>query len=296
METKPYMLHALSPLHVGVGQSSELIDLPIARLKGSNIPYLPGSSIKGVLREALFAKHREESNDELYAIFGPDLDDANDHAGALVCADARLFALPVRSYMGTFAYVTCPLLLAMGRRDLVEDDETSSEGSTCRAPEVPKVDLGAALVVSNSALTMEGCVYLEDLDLKAGEDQTAGAWANHIAKLFGTAEEEQAVFTRRFVIVDDETMTFFWETATQTDTRVRIEPETRTVADKALWIEESLPPETLLLGVLAAERSRRQGVEMDSKDILIKTLPSEQILQFGGKATVGRGRCRMVPL
>ena len=68
------------------------------------------------------------------------------------------------------------------------------------------------------------------------------------------------------------------------------------MADKTLWIEESLPPETLLLGVLAAERSRRQGVEMASKDILNKTLPSEQILQFGGKATVGRGRCRMVPL
>ena len=303
METKPYILHALSPLHVGVGQSAELIDLPIARLKGSNIPYVPGSAVKGVLREALSAKLGQAlDDDESSAIFGPDLKNANAnaHAGALVCTDARLFALPVRSYKGTFAYVTCPLLLAMARRDLVDEDQTHDQDGTSASLKVPKVNAGTALVVEDSALTMEvgqqNYVYLEDLDLSVGESGKADPWANHTAKIFGDDKEERAVFTKRFVVVDDETMTFLWETATQADTRVRIDSSTRTVADKALWIEESLPPETLLLGVLAAERSRKHDVEMAPQHVLDKTLPSERILQFGGKATVGRGRCRIVPL
>ncbi|WP_298819062.1 RAMP superfamily CRISPR-associated protein [Chloroflexus sp.] len=46
-----YFLHALSPLHAGTGQGSGVIDLPIAREKATGIPYLPGSSVKGVLRD-----------------------------------------------------------------------------------------------------------------------------------------------------------------------------------------------------------------------------------------------------
>jgi CRISPR-associated protein Cmr4 len=91
-------------LHAGVGQAAELIDLPIARLKGTGIPYVPGSSIKGVLRDA--RSGAGFNSDEVQAVFGPDKDNADKHAGALICTDARLLALPVRSFRGTFAYVT----------------------------------------------------------------------------------------------------------------------------------------------------------------------------------------------
>ena len=304
MKTRTYFLHALSPLHVGVGQSAEIIDLPIARLKGTNIPYVPGSAIKGVLRDTLFAdlKHATEGAEDrrggapgetehepletLLAVFGPDVSAANDHAGALMCADARLFALPVRSYKGTFAYVTSPLLLALVKRDL-------GDGS----PPVPSVDAGTAQVTGDSALVLEGKVYLEDLDLRALDERNSVAtkWAKSAARIFGDEGAERAVFTKRFVIVDDETMAFLWETSTQTDTRVRIDPDTRSVAKGALWIEESLPPETLLVGILSAERSRRRSVSLSPEEVLDTTLKSERILQFGGKATVGRGRCRIVP-
>jgi CRISPR/Cas system CMR subunit Cmr4 (Cas7 group RAMP superfamily) len=75
--------------------------------------------------------------------------------------------------------------------------------------------------------------------------------------LAALAALEDDLFTRRFVVVDDDTMTFLWETATQVDARVRLDDATRTVAQGALWLEESLPPETLLTGLLAADRSRR---------------------------------------
>jgi CRISPR-associated protein Cmr4 len=52
MNTRPFLLHALSPLHAGTGHAADVINLPIARMKATGIPFAPGSSIKGVLRDA----------------------------------------------------------------------------------------------------------------------------------------------------------------------------------------------------------------------------------------------------
>jgi CRISPR-associated protein Cmr4 len=283
MKTQPYVLHALSPLHAGIGQAAELIDLPIARLRGTGIPYLPGSSIKGVLRDACSADGAPA--DDLKAVFGPDTEHAGEHAGALICADARLLALPVRSFRGTFVFATCPLLLALAARDLD------------RPLPVPHVsDLSC---ITDQELSLDGKVYLEDLDLAADPPNAAFiAWRDRLAGVFGSEADAQRVFRSRFAIVDDETMTFLWETATQLDQRVRIDPDTRTVARGALWLEESLPPETLLFGLLIAERSRWKDHRLSPEQVLTAVFSgdSERVLQFGGKSTVGRGRCRMVPL
>lgn len=292
MISKPYILHALSPLHAGIGQSAGLIDLPIARLKGTNIPFLPGSSIKGVLRDACGGSDDEE----VAAVFGPHRDDVIKHVGALTCTDARLLALPVRSFWGTFAYVTSPLLLTLAGRDIQN------------APAVPtvtpvnRVIAGAPpdnvnRVMAGPALADGAMVYLEDLDLTLmPPDKAYNDWLDRLAPVFGTSPGDQKIFRDRFAVVDDETMTFLWETATQLDQRVRIDPKTRTVATGALWLEESLPPETLLIGILLAENSRRSTKEMPPDKILEAALKAGTSLQFGGKSTVGRGRCRMLML
>jgi CRISPR-associated protein Cmr4 len=279
MVKRAYILHALSPLHAGVGQAAELIDLPIARLKGTGIPYVPGSSIKGVLRDA------HNGSPDVSAVFGPDTDHAGEHAGALICTDARLLALPVRSFRGTFAFVTSPLLLALAARDLE------------KPPPIPQPP--SRHCMAEDLLALNNVVYLEDLDLAATPpDACFAEWQNVIAPVFGTAADEKQVFRSRFAVVDDETMTFLWETATQLDQRVRIDPKTRTVAEGQLWLEESLPPETLLIGLLLAERSRKKDHDMDPEAVMNFALPPgrQQVLQFGGKSSVGRGRCRMVPL
>ena len=98
MNMRPFLLHTLSPLHAGTGHTPDIIDLPTARMKATGIPFVPGSSIKGVLRDARRSSDREKTE----AVFGPS-DDPAAHAGALVVSDARLLALPVRSFRGTFA-------------------------------------------------------------------------------------------------------------------------------------------------------------------------------------------------
>jgi CRISPR-associated protein Cmr4 len=299
MKTIPYLLYALSPLHAGTGQAAGVVDLPIARMRATGIPFVPGSSLKGVLREVRSPATTADRGalDRFTAVFGPlrakqgpegDTADALDHAGALIVGDARLLALPVRSFRGTFAFVTSPLLLRLAHRDLrgVSD-----------LPEPPAAfDGPRALLAKGSLNATEGRpLYLEDLDLQVSKDDArATAWAGVIANALPSGERE--IVTRRFAIVDDETMTFLWETATQIDTRIRVDHQTGTVADGALWTEESLPPETLLVGVLAAEPSRRKGTVLSEGEILAATLPEGpegEILQLGGKATIGRGRCRI---
>ena len=278
MDPMPFLLHALSPLHAGTGQASDLIDLPTARMKATGIPFAPGSSIKGVLRDA----RRDQDEQRVEAVFGPPSDaDPSAHAGALVVGDARLLALPVRSFRGTFAWVSSPLLMTLTARDLD------------RVLPIPAIAGRGALVPPDSICAYADRLYLEDLDLPAEAWPELSQWAMLLAP---HASPGPDIFSGRLTVVDDDTMTFLCETATQIDSRVRIDPTTRTVADGALWLEESLPAETLLIGVMAADRSRRRDVPMAPSEVLAFALAGKETLQLGGKATTGRGRCRIVPL
>lgn len=277
MQSRPFLVHALSPVHAGTGRSADLIDLPIARMRATNIPIIPGSTIKGVLRDLA----DEQGGERALAVFGPDTNNASAHAGALVVGDAVLLAMPVRSLRGTFAWVSSPLLLRLAQRDL---------GWRLALPSIE--DTGA-LITKVDRCAYERTVYLEDLDLSARVDANLTAWAQQLATLVSPAQD---IFSTRFVVVDDETMSFLLETATQVDARVRIKDDTGTVADGALWLEESLPAESLLLGIMAADRSRRPETTMNENEVLSFALAAERLVQLGGKATIGRGRCRLLPI
>lgn len=289
MKMRPYLLHALSPLHAGTGQAVDIIDLPIARMASTGIPIVPGSSIKGVLRDA---RRGSLAPGLLEAVFGPEKDRSGDdaHAGALTVSDARLLALPVRSFKGVFAWVTSPLLLSLARRDLAG---TGAVGDSVVPASEPSFNERGAALAARSINGHQGRLYLQDLDLpiESAQADQASAWAAHLA-LWAFGEDAQ-VLTRRFAVVDDDTMAFLWETATQVDARVTIDHTTRTAADGQLWYEESLPPESLLIGLLAATRSFSS--QDTSAVVLDAALKGEETLQFGGKATVGRGRCRAIP-
>ena len=276
--TRAYFIHAISPLHPGTGQAQSHIDLPIARLRGTGIPYLPGSSFKGALRAASAGGPLERE------VFGPPPKEGDDdrRAGAVAFSDARLLLLPIRSFYGTFAWATSPLLLRFAKRDLGWDLAVPAI--------VPPLD---AIAAPGSAVRDGGRVFLEDLNLRCGDDSgEAGAWADKLAEaLFPAADRVH--LTDRFLVVSDETMTFLWEMCTQVDARIRIDPKTGVVQDGALWYEESLPSETVLLGVAALTGRKTQATSQDLWDFC---LGKERAAQFGGKATVGRGRCRVVPV
>ncbi|CAL1241055.1 type III-B CRISPR module RAMP protein Cmr4 [Candidatus Methylocalor cossyra] len=288
MHSTLYYLHALSALHLGTGQGAGFIDLPIAREKATHLPYVPGSSLKGVLREEL-KPDDGQAKDTWEALFGPEtIDDTNGYAGALAIGDARLLCLPVRSLAGTFAWATCPFVLARYRRE-TEAVEANVNGPT--PPHLPNDH--TAWLTGNSALGMNGTIVLEDLDLEVAAG-AAETWAEHFAQVIFPGDDSwQALFKARFAILPDGVFDFLAETAMEIRARVRL-TEQRTVAKGALWYEENLPAETLLYGLVAADRSRKNGLDLSAEKAL-NTLPAGPLrLQLGGKATVGRGLVRWI--
>lgn len=282
METRLYHLHALTALHVGIGQGSGIVDLPIAREKATHLPMVPGSALKGVLRTEL----RESLNhDQWTALFGPEriADGDSAHAGALAVGDARLLCLPVRSLVGTFAWATCPLVLRRYARDCAEANTKTPE-------KIPSVAADKVLTDKNSVIAEANRVLLEDLDLNQGDG--AGEWANFIAEqIFKGNDSWTTLFRERFAILPDGVFDFLSETATEIRTRVRINEKTRTVEKGGLWYEENLPAESLLWGLVAADRSFSAKIAETAKQLIVH-LPPATALQIGGKATIGRGRVR----
>lgn len=276
---KAIYLHALTPIHSGTGQAVAVVDLPIAREKATGWPIIPASSLKGVLRDAL-----SDGNNKGWVdlAFGKDVrSEEQGEAGVLCFTDQRILCLAVRSYFGTFAYATCPLVLQRLVRDM------RAFGVQPPFDEVPPGAEGMnALVTRGSALAKGGKLYLEDIDLSAKEDEQTGKIANALAgKLF---TENPQSFTERFVIVSDEVFNFLCETAIEVVARVRLKDETKTVETGALWYEEAVPVESLFCGaVLLADHYRKQPEELWEK-----FQPS--LIQIGGNSTVGRGLCRVV--
>lgn len=280
MQAKLVFLHALSPLHAGTGQGVGAIDLPIAREKGTEIPIVPGSSLKGVLRDACAALH--PNADICTRIFGPDTDRAHEHAGAVILTDLRLVALPVRSLAGVFAWVSSPFLL----QRLARDAQLAGHSGLPVKPSL--ADRETAWISSNSALTLGNEVILEDVKLTV--QPQADAWADWLAPKVFTEAEWQADFKARFCIVHDDVMTYLLQVGTEVTARIRLEDDKKTVASGALWYEEALPAESILAGLVAAQPN---GKAQPAEVFQVIGQVAGHPLQVGGNATVGQGLCRL---
>lgn len=289
---KTYWIHAVSSLHVGAGRGVGFIDLPIMREKTTNFPFVPGSSIKGVIADYFGAtKENRESNELFQKAFGKADNDENPanrgdaNAGSLVFTDARLVCLPVRSFFGTFAWVASPFVLSRLKRDL-------------RLDGLPEVSLGkneiACLAGGNGGVLPgpDGKVYLEDLDFTSCE-RDISPWAGMIAESVFKGTGWFDLFSSRFAVVSDDAFSFLAETGTEVAARVRIDPEKKIVASGALWYEESLPAETILAGTVWCDRVfGPAGQKRTAEDLYKEFCSSELDLQLGGKATTGKGLAR----
>lgn len=292
MNTRIFHLYALSALHVGTGQGIGAVDLPIARSRATNLPLVPGSALKGVLRDE--AKEKWHLNqDDIQALFGADsqADKENIHASAAAFGDAHLLLLPIRSFAGTVAFATCPFILQRYARDV--------RGLQPESPKVPILKDSASVPENTVLRVSDSRIALEDLDIGSETGTEAKQWAEHIAAAVypeNTADYEawREQLCQRFIILPDSTFSFLADTATEIRMRIRIDRETRIVKEGALWSEENLPAESVLYGILAIDKSRHSR-NAKSADELSALIPAgETQIQIGGKHTVGRGLCRLV--
>ena len=286
-------VHALSPLHAGTGQGVGVIDLPVAREKATNLPFLPGSTLKGSLRDEAALNHfiangsqdnddaRKAAKDSTDDLFG-NRNNGTADSGAVIFTDQKLLCLPVRSLFGTFAWVTSPFILERFNRDC------ESIGNEIKF-HIPKIETEKCAIYHGSSKLQpkQSKVILEDLDLDVDDKADAKLVAEKLGEaVFAGKPEWQTLFNERFCIVSDDVMNFLAETATEVSAR-NVLNENKT--SKNLWYEESLPTETILSGLLVVANKRKIDENLIDQ---VRGLV-EKPIQLGGKMTVGRGLCRV---
>jgi CRISPR-associated protein Cmr4 len=256
--------------------------LPVIREKSTGWPYLPGSSVKGVLRDAVATAPGADA-DIVKDAFGPEAGASPDHAGTLSFTDLKLLALPVRTYAGGFAWVTSPLAMARWVRD------GGGAATLMNFPVTPQLDDDSIFLPqgANVAIKTGNTVRLEDLELTAHELPIVLDIANAIAgqALAGPFAD---MFPSHFGIVSNTTFSFLTRTCTEITARNRIDQGKKIVQGGALWWEEALPAETILAGPIVAFRD--QGQKHPAVDLLAAVgAATAATVQLGGNATVGRG-------
>jgi len=274
-------LHAITPVHCGIGQVASVVDLPTARERATGWPFIPGSSLRGVLRDE--ARQLRDA-DWVRNVFGPEPDEKVEFSGKIHISDELILLFPARSFFGTFAFITCPLALARMIRDL------SSIGITPPfAGPVPVPGENQVHVLPDTVLTRAGKAYLEDIDLSATADPHAASIANGLGQILFPHDSD--IFMKRFALVSDAVFNFLCETATDVSARIRLKVDTKTVDNHALWYEESVPAEAVFYGfVIAAKRAH--GEEVDALQFFDQI--NGKTIQIGGSAGIGRGLVRLI--
>ncbi len=300
-KTQALFMYCTSPLHVGAGTSLGAVDNPIQREVHTGYPMVPGSGIKGALRHLAAARGLDEVAD----VFGPSTEEANSdghRAGALAVSDARLVLFPVRCARAGYVYATCPNLLGGLARVL----EQAGIGAEWYAPKPGELQGMNCAVSNDEIIAVEGKVLLELYEFEVRKkDGGASDNAAHIATWLaknaipnmGTEYFRDKV-KDTLVILPNDKFDFFVRNSTVVEPHVRISDDTGAADDGGLFYSESLPPESLLVSLVAASKVRRpkgEGEGMDASGVLEwlgkDLLEGEQPhVQIGGDATTGRGQ------
>ncbi|MDW8295140.1 MAG: type III-B CRISPR module RAMP protein Cmr4 [Aquificaceae bacterium] len=290
-----------TPLHAGVGSGLGDIDLPLQRERTTGLPYIQASSVKGALRAFLTQQGADPL--KVKALFGPDTEGAHEHAGALALSDARLLLFPVRSLAGVWAWITSPFLLSRLERDIKRFSSNSNNPIPDFPSSIDKPYVSSESEIILNAGEQKSNLILEDMVYEIQRQSIVEVIADKLKEALPEGSYWQSVLGKHLAILPDEELQFFAEHATEVITRVRIDQETKTVQEGALWTEELLPSETLLyvMGVVEdAHKSESDGGQRRySADELYEFLKgylggSEgKCIQIGGDSTLGRGWCHL---
>jgi CRISPR-associated protein Cmr4 len=276
-------LYTETALHCGAEGGTGYVDLPIQRERHTHYPLIPGSTVKGVLRDELAAGLGELVD----PIFGKD--DAQS-PGSVSFGDAILVAFPVRSSGAPFHWITCPFVLERAFRTL---------GATVKV-EPP---------ASGHAWAQEsGRVLLEELRIEKDAEPVFFSAGNDsgLALLLRLLPSEargfaytRSMFGSCLLILADKDFKELIETATEVVTRIKLNKlGTTTTLDKKkypdltdferqgnLFVEEVVPPESLFLAPLRGNGKLTQE--------LAAALGERPVVRLGGDETIGRGVTHM---
>ena len=273
--------YGISPIHAGSGASTGAVDNPIQREGHTNWPVIQASAVKGAMRShfrRFFSSkdNKKDKNELLNYIFGSDEQDGWNKEekgvpGAMSVSDAKLLAMPVRSNVAPFVWVTSPAVLKRLKRDL----EFAGIGDIEKIPEVSTDD---AIIIGD--WNVDGNIILEDAVVK----KTEKTEFKFISEKFPEIE--------KLLLISDEMFKYVVENCTEIQTQIKIDEKTGTAKEGALRYEELLPSDTLLYSIIYYSRSADDKLNPEGVCNNVK-LFIKDFIQLGGDETLGRGICKV---
>jgi CRISPR-associated protein Cmr4 len=256
-----------SPVHVGCGQAMDAVDLPVIRERATGYPYIPGSSVKGVMR-ADFRQQKglkcikkgdqtedqKELQKEENLLFGE-----QENAGSLLIGDLNLLFFPVRCYELGWVWLTCPDLLR--RFDQCSGRLGSDRLFDC------SVELSDGKMI---ALNGKSELHLEEFLFTQQKGDINLDTVDHLETVAGELEG-------RLVIINDKMFNFFVRNATEVVTRIGIDEKTGVVKNGHLFYEECLSRDVIFYNTIAG----------------VSDYEIPPYLRMGGDRTIGRGIFRV---
>jgi len=311
-------------LHAGSGDDIGIVDLPIQREKHTSFPKIEASSLKGAMREAFESAANSKSFDKwdepdvmVHRLFGLDesglngreeklkgrfkLEDdkeGHDRAGCVAFTDARLLLFPVKSMKGVFAWITCPQVLNKLASDLSFAGIQLGAVGQVKNLEIPE---GQALTASSAPLVSEA-VILEEYAYEAQEHEAVRALAEELVQILYSGEELSywnTLLKRNLVVLNDTDFRDFTLMSTEVITRTKIDNQTGTVEEGALFTEEYLPNDSVLYALMLATdeygKNFKNGKKKTAEEVM--TYMADRIgqeneipyFQLGANATLGKG-------
>jgi len=314
---KPLFLLCETPLHVGSGSELGVVDLPIQRERHTDFPKIEGSSLKGGIRE-IFEQPKQAKmiqvgttqvaslpldpvyRNSIELAFGPENAGNDNYSGALGFTDARLLLFPVKSMKGVFAWITCPKVLQRFATDLTLYNNTLQ----LPIPEANTAPAHCGLFIQGSKIVLEEYTFTVEGDCT----QLAQWLAKRVFPDVPADQIDPYAYWREkiktdLVVLSNDDFRDFVMLSTEVITRTKINNETGTVQQGALFTEEYLPSECVLYSLALTTPIFRK--EKGDKGIFHQNGTSEEalvmefltnglpeVMQLGGNATIGKGIVR----
>jgi len=317
----PLFLLCETPLHAGSGDDLGIVDLPIQRERHTSFPKIESSSLKGALREAFetslnsggFANW-DDPDVKIHRFFGYDdgglgsgeigkakktrleswFKESSEYAGCLAFTDARILLFPVKSMKGVFAWVTSQQVLNKFASDLSVSGKTYF--NYLEAAKMLELADGTCQVASNS-VCIGSSIVLEEYAFTATQSEVLKNFAEELAaKVF--AHESLAywrgLLKTNLVVLSDDDFRDFVNQSTEVITRTKIDNETGTVQDGALFTEEYLPTDSVMYSLVMASKEYGKKATMTDAETVMSFFKEKcpPIFQLGGNATIGKGLLR----
>ncbi len=303
MKQNVLTLFTRTSLHVGAGSSVGAIDQPVIRERHTRFPVIPGSSLKGVLRDMV---QEDKGENEASWLFGWDKYESDKTKvttlpGIFSIGEGKLLAFPVRSAKGCFAWITCPTILSRLKRDMRAD---------FAIPEFPLEDKQRAMkcvVGEKSAITFREpksdktvsvSTIFEEYQFEIIENQKIDTRLIELLKEICKDDVWSNEIENKLTVISDDFFSYFAENACEVAQHVSIDDTTGVNINSNFFNQENVPSEALFYSVITEllkevhiEKSEYK-LEGDAFNVLENTLKmNNNLIQVGADETSGLGWC-----